>query len=909
MKGKKLFSAMLLAVMAAGCSQDEFIASGNLDENTVKNEFSEYKGVPFTGEINFSRNEEAMTRMGLQNGNYAFVEGDRVGLVWTNASAINEAIASYDVTKESGEIIEALKAKMICDIWGKGDTPTEGYKYSGKTYNEAVQKGNETPVDGSYVWSAWAKDYKIFSNTRMTYETINGEKKWHMTDGQIFKGNYFAYSPYDPALQSISKFRVKQAAIQEQNSTNADDLANCSNHILDNQTGLVWISQNIPAATSSTGQNLSFIYPLQEQDKESGTAKVVNIQMRPFSNILDTRIKVLKGKMDEANAKKIKIESVDLIASDKVLATTAAFDMSKWSTDAYNKWMFGVYALKYDNSDPKPYTWNVGYGETWRSVEGKYVGEDKVDVVTTEIVNPAANNNEYQRVQLMLLPRYYESQSTTASATETYFLRINTDYGYIEIPEIKTDGYGWQKSAPGKEGVVVNPVTGSGLVDITKDGSDENKLNYVLAKIGARATRYISFNANDLVYDRISISNKQDLLDAINKWNELGKVGTFTVVPTKDCVIKDLIWSNNTDMVTLSHYKLYESGQNLKETAELGQAEQIIVDFLANPNNSLKIGGALAMGGTNAINAGRLAFTGAVDLKEGTLAITNASQEFAGLNIAKDAKVYVANDANAGLTVTQASKWAGEATVYAQGAINVNENLTNVGTLNINGTFAIATGKTFTNSVDDKQEGEVNLFANAKVTGDNGAFINSSIFNYVDRPTTFAKAVMKNNNRIYATIANENKESHRSEYLNAANAFGATDLTIEGNEIAAEWNNLNKLTNFNRVVMRNLTLKIFQDITFSSSKAIVTVEGMVTLKKNTTGATPNVTVKQFVLSDNATLTIEKLNVVENTLTEMGNNTTLMGYDNFTKKSQEPTKRGNGFHNVFDESGNEMFPGN
>lgn len=902
MKGKKLFSAMLLAIMAAGCSQDEFIASGNLDENVVKNGFSEYKGVPFTGEINFSRDEEAMTRMGLQNGNYAFVEGDRVGLVWTNASAINEAIASYDVTKESWAMVrKPLQDQKICATWSQDDECV-GYKYTAKTYNEAVQAGNETPVDGSYVWIEGAKDYKIFSNTRMTYETINGEKKWHMTDGQIFKGDYFAYSPYDPALQSISKFRVKQSAHQVQKSSNAADLESCSNHILDDKTGLVWISQNIPAATASVTQHLSFIYPLQEQNNESGTAEVVNIQMRPFSNILDTRLTVKKGTMDEANAKKIKIESVDLIANDKVFATTAAFDMSKWGTGKAS-WQFGVYALKYDNSDPKPYTWNTAYSE-----EGKYVGEDLVNTVTTEIAEPTANNGVSQRVQLMLLPRYYANQGETMSASTTYTLRINTDYGYIEIPEIKTTGYGWQKSAPGKEGVVVNPVTGSGLVDITGISNDENKLNYVLAKIGARATRYISFNANDLVYDRISISNKQDLLDAINKWNELGKNGEFTVVPTKDCVIENLIWNESDDMVSLEHYKLYENGQGVDRIEELGQAEQIIVDFLANPRNSLKIDGALAMGGTNAIDADRLTFTNAVNLKEGTLAITNANQEFAALNIAKDAKAYVANNANASLSVNSASKWAGEATVYAQGAINVNENLTNIGTLNINGTFTIATGKTFTNDIENEQEGEVNLFANAKVSGDNSAFINNSIFNYVDRPTAFIKAVMKNNSRIYAAIADENKESHRSEYLNAANAFGATDLTIEGNEIAAEWNNLNKLTSFNRVLMRNLTLRIFQDITFSSSKAIVTVEGVVTLEKNTTGATPNITVKQFVLSDNATLTIEKLNVMESTLTEMGNNTTLNGYNNFTKNSQEPTKKGNGFHNVLDEDGNEMFPG-
>lgn len=76
MKPRKLFSAILLAALAAGCSQEEFVAPGNMEDNSVKNNFSEFVGSPFEGEINFSRDDEAMTRMGLTGGKYAFVEGD-----------------------------------------------------------------------------------------------------------------------------------------------------------------------------------------------------------------------------------------------------------------------------------------------------------------------------------------------------------------------------------------------------------------------------------------------------------------------------------------------------------------------------------------------------------------------------------------------------------------------------------------------------------------------------------------------------------------------------------------------------------------------------------------------------------------------------------------------------------------
>ena len=907
MKTKKLFSAILLAALAAGCSQEEFVTPGNMEDNSVKNNFSEFVGSPFEGEINFSRDDEAMTRMGLTGGKYAFVEGDQVGMVWTNATAINTKLQYYSVTNESEAIKEELKAKKLCNYSDPAST-TGGYTYTVAEYETEVKNGNETPLDGSYVWSYWAENHRIFSNTRMTYENIGSGLNWHMTDGQIFKGNYFAYFPYNKDLQATSKFRVKQAAVQTQKSTDPAVLADCSDHILDPNTGLVWISQNIPASTAATRQDISFIYPLQEQDVESGTANVVNIQMRPFSNILDTRLLVNPGTMTPANAAKIKIQSVELIANGgtKPFATTAAFDMSQWGNQNNNN---GVFGYKYDSTDPKVYTWNV----SGASSDAKYVGEDLVGSIKTEIANQVANAGNYQRVQLMLLPRAYKDEATTKAATETYKLRITTDYGYIDIAEIGD----WYRRTAGKEGVVVNPAESKDFEAITNDADNEYKLNYVLAKIGTRATRYISFDADKLIFNNISISNKADLIDAITKWNELGKTGQLTVIPTKDCVIENLVWNEATTSVSLQNYDMYTNGQPETTKLGLGKAEQAIVDFLAKPANKLNINGAFTLAGKNAIDADRLLTPKKVTLDEkATLAITSAvEQEFkGGLDTKATAKVYVANVPGAKLTVDNASNWAGEATVYAQGAINIGEtastDLSNTGTLNINGEFSLVVYGKFTNAVDASgKDGVVNLFAKANVNGydkANSKFTNNATINYVDVPASFDKNKIdyKNNAEVYATITEANQYSHMTDYLKAANAFAATDLIIEKGEINKEWNNAGSLTSFRRIVMDNVKLNFSNSVAFSN--AIVTINGAVTLVKNTTAATPVVTVKQFVLSDNATLKVENLNVNERTLTIMNNNTKLYGYDQFKMSSTQPQFNGSGYHQVYDAAGAIMW---
>ena len=590
----------------------------------------------------------------------------------------------------------------------------------------------------------------------------------------------------------------------------------------------------------------------------------------------------------------------------KPFATIAAFDMSKWGNQTNNN---GVFGIKYDSTDPKVYTWNV----SGASSDAKYVGEDLVNSVKTEIANPIANNGNYQRVQLMLLPRAYSNQAATEAATETYKLRITTDYGYIDIAEIGS----WYKRAAGKEGVVVNPAESKDFEAITGAADNEYKLNYVLAKIGTRATRYISFDADKLNFNNISISNKADLIDAITKWNELGKTGQLTVIPTKDCVIENLVWNEATTSVSLQNYDMYTNGQPETKKLGLGKAEQAIVDFLANPANKLNINGAFTLAGKNAIDADRLLTPKKVTLDEkATLAITSAvEQEFkGGLDTKATAKVYVANVPGAKLTVDNASNWAGEATVYAQGAINIGEtastDLSNTGTLNINGEFSLVVYGKFTNDVDASgKDGVVNLFAKANVNGHNKAnsrFTNNATINYVDVPASFDKSKIdyKNNAEVYATITEANQYSHMTDYLKAANAFAATDLIIEKGEINKEWNNAGSLTSFRRVVMDNVKLNFSNSVAFSN--ATVTINGAVTLVKNTTAATPVVTVKQFVLSDNATLKVENLNVNESKLTIMNNNTKLYGYDQFKMSSTQPDFNGSGYHQVYDAAGAIMW---
>ena len=263
----------------------------DMGEESLNNDFAQYVGVPYEGEIGFSKGDDAQTRMVLDDDlAFQWQEGDEVGLVWMNSDAISYELSHYSYLNESKEIQDWIQKEY--GLYSK--------------YEEKVKSGEVIPRDDSYVWGLWPTNWKTFSNTRMTYDGTT----WHMTDGQVYKGMYMAYFPLDESRQSTSKFTVTQNAEQAQNATtytNAEDAKNTiSNHILSTVPGegLVWISENDgDVSTDGATQHSSFLYRLSEQNIESGKADKINIRMRPFSDILDLRINIHEGDMDAAVAK------------------------------------------------------------------------------------------------------------------------------------------------------------------------------------------------------------------------------------------------------------------------------------------------------------------------------------------------------------------------------------------------------------------------------------------------------------------------------------------------------------------------------------------------------------------------------------------------------------------------------
>lgn len=883
MKKRNLFSMALLSTLAVSCSQEEIVAPNN-SANNGANDFSKYQGVPFNGEIGFSRGETADSRMGLDpSGKYTFKDGDRVGLVWVNAPEINTALNSYDGSKETDAVKSIITALGYSDI---------------NDYTNAVKTGKETPVDGSYVWTSYPAAHRVFSNTRMTYEERNGKPIWHMTDGQIFKGYYFAYSPYNEKLQAASKFRVAQSADQKQKKT-VGKLEETASHILDDKTGMVWISQNIPAATSDAKQNISFLYPLVE-DGQTGTAKDVNIQMRPFSNILDTRINIenTDGAMADADVKAIKVLSVDLVADNEVFPTMAAFDLSKWgSTNIF----YGVYGEKYDRSDPKVYTWKAD-----KTFKGYYTPENLTDKVTTTIAEASENNGNEQRVQLMLLPQLKDDK-TDAIKTEgatTYKVIVNTDYGYIEIPELLSDNekYSLYRQKSASEGVVVNPVPGTNnlcYID-NSDESAEYRLNYVLSKVGARATRAIKFNASDLEFNNINISNMDDLVNAITKWNKLGKSGPLNLVAMPGCNLSNLVWDNSGEAVSMKTYNMYVAGQPADGDITFSKANEEIKKFLDNGLNKLKITGNLTLSGKTAINADRLSFANNLTVdKNAILAITGASQTMYIATTLEGSEIYVANNDKAHLTLKYNNAVIkGTATVYAKGAMTVSRNTSITGILNINGNFDITSGKTVTNN------GTVNLFALANVAMDKYAIANNAVINYVDTPAKFANKSIKNSGIIVAEITSENEGNHKGDYIQKASDFGVTNLIVNApNTFNYEWNTNSTTLGFKNVEFSNVSIDLFKDLNMPN--ATVTVKQNVAIIGNSTGNVPVFTVNKIVLGANSNLEVKGVDVNEKNLTEMHENSILRGYDKFFKKEYQPEFLGSGSHMVYDSNEKPM----
>ena len=913
---KHLFYTLAVAALLGACSQDDFQVPANVGEEGLNNDFAQYVGVPYEGEIGFSKGDDAQTRMVLDDDlAFQWQEGDEVGLVWMNSDAISDELSKYSYLNESKEIQDWILKEY--GLYGK--------------YEEKVRSGEVIPRDDSYVWGLWPISWKTFSNTRMTYDGTT----WHMTDGQVYKGMYMAYFPLDESRQSTSKFTVTQNAEQAQNATtytNAEDAKNTiSNHILSTVPGegLVWISENDgDVSTDGATQHSSFLYRLSEQNIESGKADKINIRMRPFSDIFDLRINIHAGTMDAAVAKNIKVTSVELKAQndqgkevDK-FPTEASFSMNAWGSDSNPN---GVYGTPSQLDGPYYYTWNV----RGTNNETKYVPAGLTSKVKTTINNPAANNGTQQRVQMMLLPWNYTNASAALGEGTKFVVRVNTDYGYIDLPE-STE---WYYRKPGDTGLVVNPKEDPEAFGKVSDIKTK-ALAYALSYIGQRATRYVSFNASELHYNDIDVCNTESLIEAITKWNQLGYTNeTFYVYQGQDCTFENLIWNNTSDNVVVKTQEMAAANQPDSEDIVLGAANEAIVTFLAN-GNTLKVeayDGSVNLGGNSAIATGNIEFSSSMTLEEGgKLGITTAITLENGLNTETGSELYVSNESTASLTLgentnatTGSSTWYGDLYLYQAGNILLDRYTTvdNYGTMHINGHFLLNGAAKLNNNVDPatEAEGDVRLYAYAELNGSQAVtgtsatqFNNNSTIHYVDmlRPEvgfwgSDPKLTYKNNGVVIAEITQENQDNHAAAYLNAANDFGATDLLIKNATISkGEWNNLSALDSFKKVTLTNATWNVFKAINLKNAECKIYINGKVSIIGHNQEA--SFTIGQFILNAGSNLTVDDIPVHEATLTKMYNNTTLRGYDNFNLSTTQPDFMGNGKHLVYDSEGKLLF---
>lgn len=912
---KHLFYTLAVAALLGACSQDDFQVPVNAGEEGLKNDFAQYVGVPYEGEIGFSKGDDAQTRMVLDEDlTFQWQKDDMVGLVWMNSNAISNGFTYYDASKESVEVGNRIKEEY-------GEDKVDSYV-------AGVKSGDIIPYDDSYVWGLWPTDWKTFSNTRMTYDGT----AWHMTDGQVYKGMYMAYFPFDKSRQSTSKFTVKQNAEQAQNATtyaNAEEASTTiANHILSTEPGkgLVWISQN-DGEVSSNGatQHSSFLYKLAAQDVESGTANRINIRMRPFSDIFDLRINIHAGTMDAAVAKNIKVTSVELKAQNEQgkevdkFPTEASFSMNAWGS---NNNPNGVYGTPSQLDGPYYYTWNVSGTDN----ATKYVPAGLTSKVETTINNPAANNGTQQRVQIMLLPWNYANAGAALGEETKFVVRVNTDYGYIDLPE-NTD---WYYRKPGDTGLVVNPKNDPEAFGSVSDIATK-ALAYTLSYIGQRATRYVSFDASDLYYNSIDVCNTESLIEAITKWNQLGKKnGTFYVRQTKDCTFENLIWNNTSDNVVVKTQEMAAANQPDSEDIVLGAANEAIVTFLANGNtlNVYAYDGSVNLGGNSAIAAGNIDFISPVMLEEGgKLGITTDIKLEKGLNTETGSELYVSNESAAKLTLgekedatTGSSTWYGDLYLYQAGNILLDRYTTvdNYGTMHINGHFLLNGGAKLNNNVDatTEAEGDVRLYAYAELNGSQDVkgitvtqFNNNSTIHYVDmlRPEvgfwgSNPKLTYANNGTVIAEITQENQANHAAAYLNAANDFGATVLLIKNATISkGEWNNLSALDSFKKVTLTDATWNVFKAINLENAEC--QINGKVSIIGKNREA--SFKVYQFILNAGSKLTVDNIPVEESELTIMNNNTTLNGYDNFSI-SHQPMFNGNGKHLVYNSEGKLLF---
>lgn len=875
MRTKHLFYTLALSAAFAACSQEEIV---NAPVNQLADSsFANYSGEVFEGNITFTKDGEAVdSRMAIENGTPSWADGDKVGLVWTNAEA---------------------------GIWDKAEA-----------------RVNNNP------WTAWPTTNKIFSNTRMTYDA--NTKDFFMTDGQVFKGMYFAYYPFNEEIQSVQQFKVAQSNVQEQTNITTETLNQVA-------TDLVWMSQryedNEEVMTPAT-----FLYPLTEDNVESGVAKNVNIRMKPFSNILDARFLVVDEK-DAANTsvdpKEVVVKKVILgtrldgagAAESQVfggladIPTVAAFALNEWQ--GLNGSDFGIPSSGQSGLDGRKLTVN----SVNEPANGFYVGESKVGAVTVSIANEAANAGKTQRVNFMFLPH-----KNSGYEKQVYEIKVLTDYGWAVIPETE-----WMKTATNQGGLYVNPNAQPGQVGLTPS----YQLKNLTDRIGMQAVRYFNLDIADLVYNDIEVSNMEELTAALKKWNDLAEDGEFRVIVTKENNFENFDWSSES------------SNEEIRE-------------FIADEDVLVVMGKPMNLSGTTTLNdvahddcEGHLEITVGVTQTEGEMNVL-ADEDLPYLTVEAGAALNVEEDAT--LTTDDNANLRGEAVIDGTlKQILPYASVTNSGTLTVNGTIDAQTFATLNNSTAAvastgkiKAAGYVNIVGGELEIAQNGvveaenmvisptvypgpteypALVKTNgIINVAGKLENNAKGVFriktfsetnvnefKNAGKIYydeqgkkfkytnvdggksiATIqSGDNAANTLADYIINANEFKCTDLVINPNDhlTTGQWDNsLNdKNFGFKTVVMNDgVTIQFNKNLNMSKATVEIPADATVEWKKGDNLNTPEFTIYKLAVNSGSTLNVSDIYVVNAKKTDVnfgneGKTVTINGMSCFAVAGTTP----------------------
>lgn len=819
MRTKHLFYTLALSAAFAACSQEEVV---NAPANQLaSNSFAGYSGEVYDGTISFTKEGDGVdSRMSIVGGTPSWADGDKVGLVWTNA--------------------------------------------------EAGIQGTTGPI-----WTAWPTTNKIFSNTRMTYDA--NTKDFFMTDGQVFKGMYFAYYPFNEEIQSVQQFKVSQSNVQEQTNSTTETLNQVA-------TDLVWMSQryedNEEVMTPAT-----FLYPLTEDNVESGVATNVNIRMKPFSNILDARFLVVDKKDDAATSldpKEVVVKEVilgtrlngagnpesQLFGGLADIPTVAAFDLSSWQgLDGSD---FGIPSSGQSGLDGRKLTVN----SVDTTATGYYTGEQKVGTVSVTFADEKANAGKMQRVNFMFLPH-----KNYGHASQVYEIKVLTDYGYAIIPETA-----WMKTATNQGGLYVNPNAQDGQVGLTPS----YQLKNLTDRIGMQAVRYFNLDIADLIYNDLWVGSTEELCEVLGKWNALGESGELRVFVKQENNFADFDWC-----------------------ADSKYPE--IVEFLADANNDLIINQGVPTKEMNLTGETHIEDTAydqlhietPVEQEDGKMTI-EGTETINGLMIDEDAELLIPAGATLNsmtvelegttLIETDGTLKSG-IMVQNSGKVNIEQN----GAITIEGTIAwlMNTGEIVTNGditaplIENQGDFRIKTHSNT----DADKFTNKGNV-YYDEQGVCSKITndYANGGRIIATILEGAEANTLADYIIAANAFKCTDLVINKNDFftTGQWDT--SLYNKDLAAFKNVEMKDGVEIVFTKGlkmkNATVTIaeDAVVTWSKGVNVETPVFTINYVVVDKGATLNVSEISVANKAKTKVkigsGKTTSINGIVCFDEQKTE-----------------------